>query len=384
MRKVILYSLFLIAGMVASQFLNIAGSLLLNSITMIALSFIMIHVGYEFDIDKSRPGQYIWDYAVACTAAAFPWIFVTLYFVFVMSESWKTSGVWQESIFLGRFAAPTSAGILLSMLAAAGLTVSWVYKKVQILVIFDDIDTILFLIPLKIIMVGLRWQLLVAIIPLIVFLWLAWKYLHKLPLPASWPWVLGYSIIITFFCEAIYHSSLLIDENVPIQIEVLLPAFVLGSMLHRQSEADTGKNIHHERDQLAAAIVSACFMVLVGLSLPPVKISNLDGGLSWQILVLHVVAVTLLSNLGKMFPVFCYRKEASLYQRLSVCISMFPRGEVGAGILVISIVYGISGSIVTVAVISLAINLLLTGLFIIIVTELLKKQTISHEMKCRN
>jgi hypothetical protein len=185
--------------------------------------------------------------------------------------------------------------------------------------------------------------------------------------------VLGYSIIITLFCEAVYHSSLLIDENIPIQIEVLLPAFVLGSMLHRQNEADTGKNAHHEKDQLAATIISACFMVLVGLSLLPIKISSLNGGLSWQILLLHVVAVTLLSNLGKMFPVFCYRKEASLCQRLAVCVSMFPRGEVGAGILVISIVYGISGSIVTVAVISLAINLLLTGLFIIIVTDFLKK-----------
>jgi hypothetical protein len=73
-----------------------------------------------------------------------------------------------------------------------------------------------------------------------------------------------------------------------------------------------------------------------------------------------------------MFPVFCYRKEASLRERLAVCVSMFPRGEVGAGILVISIAYGISSMAITVAVLSLVLNLLATGLFIILVTWLLR------------
>ena len=54
---------------------------------------------------------------------------------------------------------PTSAGILFTMLAAAGLKASWVYKKVQVLAIFDDLDTILLMIPLQIMMIGLRWQL---------------------------------------------------------------------------------------------------------------------------------------------------------------------------------------------------------------------------------
>ena len=51
---------------------------------------------------------------------------------------------------------------------------------------------------------------------------------------------------------------------------------------------------------------------------------------------------------------------------------MWPRGEVGAGVLVISIGYGIGGQIVTVAMLSLAFNLLLTGVFILIVRKLLR------------
>ena len=55
---------------------------------------------------------------------------------------------------LSRFAAPTSAGILFTMLAALGLKSSWIYKKIQVLAIFDDLDTILLMIPLQIMMVG--------------------------------------------------------------------------------------------------------------------------------------------------------------------------------------------------------------------------------------
>jgi hypothetical protein len=49
---------------------------------------------------------------------------------------------------------------------------------------------------------------------------------------------------------------------------------------------------------------------------------------------------------------------------------MWPRGEVGAGVLVISLSYGIGGPIVTVAMLSLALNLLLTGAFISMIQRL--------------
>lgn len=49
--------------------------------------------------------------------------------------------------------------------------VSWIYKKIQVLAIFDDLDTIILMIPLQIMMIGLRWQLIIVVV--IVFMLLA-------------------------------------------------------------------------------------------------------------------------------------------------------------------------------------------------------------------
>ena len=76
MKKVALFSVLLIAGIVVSQLLPaLAGEAeaslrkIIEVLTMVGLAFIMIHVGYEFEIDKSRLGSYGWDYLVAMTAA---------------------------------------------------------------------------------------------------------------------------------------------------------------------------------------------------------------------------------------------------------------------------------------------------------------------------
>lgn len=66
-----------------------------------------------------------------------------------------------------------------------------------------------------------------------------------------------------------------------------------------------------------------------------------------------------------------YRKEATIRERLALSIAMFPRGEVGAGVLVVSMGYGLGGIPLTVTVLSLALNLLLTGVFIIAVKKLI-------------
>ena len=47
-------------------------------------------------------------------------------------------------------------------LAALKLKESWIYRKIQVLAIFDDLDTILLMIPLQILMIGLRWQMSVS------------------------------------------------------------------------------------------------------------------------------------------------------------------------------------------------------------------------------
>ena len=403
MKKVLVFSLLLVAGVAGSQVLpGLAGesygviSEIVTLLTMAGLSFIMIHVGYEFEIDKKNLRQYGWDYVVAMTAAAFPWIFVTAYFLFVMlpPDAWQTFDAWKETLLAGRFAAPTSAGVLFSMLAAAGLSATWVFKKARILAIFDDLDTVLLMIPLKMLMVGLAWQLGAIVVAMGVMLWLAWKYLHAWAIPVTWKWVLGYALLIAGVSEIVYVFTGFIDDTLPIHIEVLLPAFVLGTMMKRPHDADPhiddAREGHQEgpespEEQKVSTIISAVFMVLVGLSMPAIGGAAADtlAGVSdtvtgaqpmpgWDVIAWHVLVITVISNLGKMFPAFCYRKEAHWRERLAVAVGMWPRGEVGAGILVLSISYGIGGPVVSVAMISLALNLVLTGVFILIVKRLLR------------
>jgi hypothetical protein len=301
------------------------------------------------------------------------------------------------------------------MLAAAGLAATWMFRKTRILAIFDDLDTVLLMIPLKMMIVGLRWQLGVIIVIMFALLWLAWRHLHVARIPVTWPWVMGYSLTIMLVCEGVYLASKLVDEVVPVHIEVLLPAFVLGCIIRKPGEHGRAEvpspDLHHDdvlerpKEKRVTTMVSACFMVLVGLSMPPV--AGLAGSddlvaasdkamadayvipdaaptpqpseqqiadrpsMGWGAIAAHVIAITILSNLGKMFPVLCYRREAHWKHRLAVAVAMFPRGEVGAGVLIISLSYGIGGYMITVAMLSLALNLLLTGFFIVVVKRLL-------------
>ena len=87
-------------------------------------------------------------------------------------------------------------------------------------------------------------------------------------------------------------------------------------------------------------------------------------------LVLHVLAVSVLMIVGKMFPLCVYRDEANFKTRLALSLGMCPRGEVGAGVIVISLTFGIAGDAITIAVICLAINLVMSSFFIMAVKSL--------------
>jgi len=250
----------------------------------------------------------------------------------------------------------------------------------------------------------------------------AYIWLHRVTIPVTWGWVLCYAIAIAGASEILYSGSKIIDPSVPIHIEVLLPAFVLGCMARpigapADADAETVEHALHDvlekpRERRVGTIVSAVFMVVVGLSMPAIfggpdiehpapspaslhaaapgsavddptvhggketgkfttTITSSQPGLGWRAITLHVLILTILSNLGKMFPAFCYRREVHWRHRMAVAIGMWPRGEVGAGVLVLSLSYGIGGPIVTVAMLSLALNLALTGVFILIVRRLI-------------
>lgn len=413
MKKVITLSILLLIGLVLSQifplFFNNYKTLshIIKIGTMLCLSFIMIHVGYEFEIHKNRIKEYGYDYLIAFTSATFPWLFVTLYFIyFLMPENMSNWDMWTNSLLAARFAAPTSAGVLFSMLAAAGLSNTWMFKKTRILAIFDDLDTVLLMIPLQMLIIGFRIQLIFIFVVMFLLIWLSWKYLHILKLSIKWKMVMFYSLIITGVAELIYFSSKVVDETVPVHIEVLLPAFVLGTMISKQfnqiktNSEKTLDVLEEKSEKKVSFIISAVFMVLVGLSMPLLEGITNDTDLTTKVsedtissyvidssnpdifdhtgedftlmsIIVHVLMITLISNIGKMVPAFVYRDKANWKERLSVAVAMFPRGEVGAGVLIISMSYGISGMIVTVSMLSLALNLLLTGLFIFIVKRLM-------------
>jgi Kef-type K+ transport system membrane component KefB len=402
MKKVAIFSLLLVAGLVGSQLVpllpkEVASPLsgIFDVLTLVGLAFIMIHVGYEFEIDKTRMRSYGRDYVVAMTAAAFPWIFVALYFLFVMLPpvEWGNWRAWKEVLLVSRFAAPTSAGVLFSMLAAAGLSATWVFRKARILAIFDDLDTVLLMIPLTMLIVGPAWQLGVLVLIMAVMLFLAWRFLHAWRVPVSWPWVMGYAAAIVTATEGFYHLTKNFGD-VPIHIEVLLPAFVMGCVMRRprgcDPHCDDPRPGHQEgpedpAEQRVSTVVSGAFMLFVGLGMPAIfeevePIRSILGNTitaaqpmpGLGIIAIHVAVVTFISNLGKMYPALVYRGEAHWRERLAVAIGMWPRGEVGAGVVVISLGYGVGGPAVTVAVLSLAVNLLLTGVFIWIVKRLIR------------
>jgi len=389
MKKVLFYTLFLLGGLVFSQtylpnllsdykYLNT----IISFLTYTGLAYIMFFVGLEFNLKKSEIKSYKMDYVVAFTAATFPWIFTALYFLFTQyaMSDWMSVETWKEILFVGRFAAPTSAGILFAMLTAAGLAGTWVFKKIRILAIFDDLDTVLLLIPLKVMVIGMAWQLGVVLVVMVGLCFVAWIYLRKVDAPVHGFYPLLYSVLMALVCQGLYISSKTFDPNLPIHIEVLFPAFVFGLMI---SLTDKKMNQVHDQEK-GLSIVGGIFMALVGLNMPYV-LSQFDGYTSsmWWVLVGHVFMITILSNIGKMYVLFNYQNESTFKERLAVGFGMLPRGEVGAGVLIMAIGLGFSEKLLTIAMASLVFNFILTGLFIYIVKRLASPNENKEVIKSR-
>ena len=103
MRKVLSFSGFLMLGLVVSQFLPMmagdgygAVKSISNVLLYVCLSFIMINVGREFVLDKTRWKSYAQDYFIAMATAALPWFMIAIYYVFILlpPEFWNS---WEDS-----------------------------------------------------------------------------------------------------------------------------------------------------------------------------------------------------------------------------------------------------------------------------------------------
>lgn len=383
MRKVLSFSLFLMLGLALSQALpgalgaayadlRVSTGWLLNT----CLAFIMINVGREFEIDKSRWRSYTADYFIAMATAALPWLLTALYYVFVLLPPalWTAGDAWKENLLLSRFAAPTSAGILFTMLAALGLKQSWIYRKIQVLAIFDDLDTILLMIPLQVLMIGLKWQMGLLLAAVVVLLYVGWRWQGRWNARQEWPAILGWAVVVCGATQLVYVlTEWLFGAEGSLHIEVLLPAFVVG-MLMRHKSHDT------QAERRATTGVSFLFMLLVGTSMPLIADTGAAGAsvtasqpmMPWGTLLLHVAAVSALTNVGKLVPLLFYR-ERRLSERLALSVGMFTRGEVGAGVIFIALGYNLGGPALVISVLTLVVNLLLTGGFVLWVRHLALK-----------
>ncbi|MFI3323488.1 MAG: sodium:proton antiporter [Rikenellaceae bacterium] len=396
MKKVLSFSLFLLVGLVASQLLpdfmgesfTAIKSYALTPLLYICLAFIMINVGREFEVDKAHWRSYTQDYFIAMATAALPWLLVALYYVFVLlpPHLWGSGAIWRETLLLSRFAAPTSAGILFAMLATLNLKSSWIYKKIQVLAIFDDLDTIILMIPLQIMMIGMQWQLFVVVFIVVVLLALGWRKLDCYNVRQDWKAILFYAVVVFGITHALYHvsESLIPGEHNGIHIEVLLPAFVVGMIIKHNP-------VHSLSEERVENSISYLFMLLVGLSMPLVVgahahshpetesvISLAVPTMHWHVIALHVLSVTLLSNIGKLMPLFFYR-DRRLSERLAVSVGMFTRGEVGAGVIFIAISYGLGGTALIVSALTLVLNLVLTGVFVVWVKVLAQRSYLKKD-----
>ena len=389
MKRVISFSLMLMIGLVLSQVLPMllgeSYAELKHMVEValgICLAFIMINVGREFEIDKSNIRVYVKDYLVAMLAAALPWIFIAVYYIFALmpQEWWGMGDTWKETLLLTRFAAPTSAGILFSMLAAMQLQKSWIYQKAQTLAIFDDLDTIILMVPLQVAMIGeMNWQMMAMLITIFGMFFIGWRYMSRFEMPQNWYAVFTYSVLVYGATYLIYTvTKHFFGAQGAIHIEVLLPAFIFGMIIKN-------RHIGGKGELAFSTTISVVFMLLVGMSMPLINFGDTTTAvgesesliatipmMSGLEIALHVLAVTILSNLGKLAPMLFYR-DRSLTERLALSVGMFARGEVGAGVIFIALGYNIGGPVLLISVLALVLNLILTIGFVYTVKHLALK-----------
>jgi hypothetical protein len=206
----------------------------------------------------------------------------------------------------------------------------------------------------------------------------AYFMMHWLRVPTNNFWVAGYATLVWGLCVAF-------DYVTDLHLEVLLPAFALGCIiksdhLHGSEEFDPdarGRNPYNlELEDMLDRSIKGGFMLLAGMALPPIQFGMMGiGGV-----LLHVIFLTVLMNVGKCVPLATYRDEATVRERVALSLGMFPRGEVGIGVLLVSLeIFYQTGSLeapgiresISLAGLGLALNLCLTGVFILAVIRLL-------------
>lgn len=351
MKRVLAYSALLLTGMGISHGFDLSPyKPALEILTQVCLAVIMIEAGLEFSADIRHPRTYAVDAMVATAASALPWILSAVYFYNALQMDWKPASL------LACFAAPTSAGVLFTLLAAAGLSRTWVFRKARVLAVFDDLATLLLLVPLQMMIVGWKPELLVTVTITVGLIYAGYRWVNQSEWPVDKPWLLLYGILLWAIGSGFHTLTRL-------HLEILLPAFVMGCILRHRGIVE-GDDPHSVLDQG----IKGLFLLLVGCAIPRFSVQGMD----WMSVAGHVLALTVIGNLGKCVPFFFYRNEVSARDRAALSVAMFPRGEVGAGVLLLAMRDGVGEFPLIVGSLSLALNLTLTGVFILGVKRLIK------------
>ncbi len=286
MRKVAIYSTLLFIGLGLSQVMPAvfgesydALATAVRVLTMTGLAFIMIHVGSS-STSTSRTSAVMAGTTWCLHGRLLPLDHRDrlLHVRDAAVGLWSDADAWKETLLAGRFAAPTSAGVLFSMLAAAGLGATWLFRKARILAIFDDLDTVLLMIPLKMLMVGVAWQLGFIVLLMAALLAIGFVWLHRWRLPVTGGWVLFYAAVIVAVSEFLYAGSKIIDRpcrstsSAVAGLRPGLPGAAPRPWTRRRS-AEVEHALHgvleRPREKRTATIVSAAFMVFVGSACRP-------------------------------------------------------------------------------------------------------------------
>lgn len=340
----------LILGIALAQMINLgSSSSVILFLVDVLLGYIMIQVGQSFILKKRAWKKHLTDYSVAMLAATVPWLLCFAFFYLMF-------GNWKQMLILSRFAAPTSSGILFAMLIAAGLKRTWFYEKIKDLAIFDDLDTIILLIPLQFLFRGTLFTLTSVVVITTLLMLLACRYMHKLALRVSLVYMLIYSLILVV---VLY----LLQYLLHVELEILLPGFILGMLL-------VIPKYFQENKKRTELVLKVLFMFFVGILFPKLHFEQF----TFKEFVFDVVVVFILSNLGKCVAFFAYSKQASVKERLALSIGLFPRGELSLGIIALCIELGLHPKAIALAGFSLALNLCFKGVFVQSVVWLLKSK----------
>jgi len=294
-----------------------------------------------------------------------------------------------QGLLLSVFSAPTSAGMLISMMEAADLKNTWLFKKASMLAILDDIDALVFIAFMRILAIGSGYDLrhFGPVIVTVGLLTIAWFNMHKFVIPHSWPWVLLYAILIgtgLWLWEGLTREYK--DCTYIFVIAVLIPSFTLGCITY-DPKMETSQSYKHIEIELTEEFIerqeyidshAPCMETFMGCAFMFfcwIKYANSDRT-SWDGNDSCDISCDCDPNphdgrqTGNMF---IHGNETNTKDRYALGLAMVPRGEIGASVIIITLqtLKGrINDAYLGIVVLSVIANLVLSCGFIVYVKKL--------------